>query len=46
MELHSEREHYRATIQLRTPGGEPSTLIVLRRGVVAMGAYGSLSTVP
>lgn len=32
MELHSERERYRSTIQLRTPDGEPATLIVLRRG--------------
>jgi len=32
MELHSERESYRATIQLRTPDGALSTLIVLRRG--------------
>lgn len=32
MELHSERERYRAAIQLRTPDGELSTLIVLRRG--------------
>lgn len=32
MELHSDRERYRATIQLRTPDGEPATLIVLRRG--------------
>lgn len=31
MELHSERERYRGTIQLRTPDGEPTTLIVLRR---------------
>jgi len=33
MELHSDRERYRATIQLRTPDGEPATLIVLRRSV-------------
>lgn len=32
MELHSERESYRSTIQLRTPDGAPATLIVLRRG--------------
>jgi len=32
MESHSEQESYRATIQLRTPDGERSTLIVLRRG--------------
>ncbi len=32
MELHSERERYRSTIQLRNPEGEPATLIVLRRG--------------
>ena len=32
MELHSERECYRATIRLRTPDGERATLIVLRRG--------------
>lgn len=32
MELHSERERYRSTIQLRTPDGAPATLIVLRRG--------------
>ncbi|MGH3930835.1 MAG: hypothetical protein ACRDTF_12755 [Pseudonocardiaceae bacterium] len=32
MEFHNERESYRATIQLRTPDGEPATLIVLRRG--------------
>ena len=32
MYLHSERECYRATIQLRTPDGERATLIVLRRG--------------
>lgn len=32
MELHSERERYRATIPLRTPDGELATLIVLHRG--------------
>ena len=32
MELHSERECYRATIRVRTPDGAPATLIVLRRG--------------
>lgn len=32
MDLHSEIERYRATIQLRTPGGEPVTAIILRRG--------------
>lgn len=31
MELHSERESYRTTIQLRTPEGARATLIVLRR---------------
>jgi len=32
MELYSEMERYRATIQLRTPGGERVTAIVLCRG--------------
>jgi hypothetical protein len=32
MELHSEGESYRATIQLRTPDGDRATLLVLRRG--------------
>ncbi|MGQ0776777.1 MAG: hypothetical protein ACT4NY_20550 [Pseudonocardiales bacterium] len=32
MKLHSEMERYRATVQLRTPGGERVTAIVLRRG--------------
>lgn len=31
MELHSEREPYRATIELRTPDGKHATLIALRR---------------
>lgn len=31
MELQSEQERYRGTIQLRTPDGELATLIVLRR---------------
>lgn len=32
MDLHSEREHYRAVIELRTPEGETATVIVTRRG--------------
>lgn len=32
MELHSEKESYRATIVLRTPEGEHTTVIVMRRG--------------
>ncbi|MGH3929497.1 MAG: hypothetical protein ACRDTF_05915 [Pseudonocardiaceae bacterium] len=32
MELHSEIESYWATIGLRTPEGEPTTVIVMRRG--------------
>ncbi|MGH3916265.1 MAG: hypothetical protein ACRDTC_23085 [Pseudonocardiaceae bacterium] len=32
MDLHSEIERYRTTIQLRTPGGERVTAIILRRG--------------
>ncbi|MGH3940381.1 MAG: hypothetical protein ACRDTG_17450 [Pseudonocardiaceae bacterium] len=32
MELHSEIESYRATIGLRTPDGERTTVIVMRRG--------------
>jgi hypothetical protein len=32
MELHSELESYRGTIQLRNPDGAHATLIVLRRG--------------
>ncbi|MGH3932431.1 MAG: hypothetical protein ACRDTF_20925 [Pseudonocardiaceae bacterium] len=31
-ELHSEQERFRATIQLRTPAGEPTTIIILGRG--------------
>lgn len=32
LELHSEIESYRATIGLHTPDGEPTTVIVMRRG--------------
>lgn len=32
VELHSEKESYRATIGLRTPEGELTTVIVMRRG--------------
>ncbi|MGH3914221.1 MAG: hypothetical protein ACRDTC_12565 [Pseudonocardiaceae bacterium] len=32
MELHSEIESYRATIGLRTPDGERTTVIIMRRG--------------
>ncbi|MGH3940432.1 MAG: hypothetical protein ACRDTG_17705 [Pseudonocardiaceae bacterium] len=32
MELHSEIESYRATISLHTPEGEPTTVIIMRRG--------------
>lgn len=32
MDLHSEREHYRAVIELRTPEGETATVIITRRG--------------
>lgn len=32
MQVHSEKESYRATIGLRTPEGELATVIVMRRG--------------
>jgi len=32
VELHSEKESYRAVLALRTPEGETATVIVMRRG--------------
>ena len=49
MDLHSEREHYRAVIELRTPEGETATVIVTRRecghaGQVWLTFHGALKT--
>lgn len=49
MDLYSEREHYRAVIELRTPEGETATIIVTRRrgdhaGQVWLTFHGALKT--
>ena len=31
MEVHSERESYRKVIELRTPEGQPASVIIMRR---------------